>query len=75
MTPEELKQQALKASTNEYNEVIDKLKIVASEGSFSAKFSSLSDGTVKLLKDNGYKVKSVLMGRSNPYYGFEVSFS
>ncbi len=76
MTPQELKDIALNASKKEYETVLDELKKAAKEGRFSAAFDSLLEGTIELLKTEGYGVLE--KNRRNDMRGgtfWEVSFN
>ena len=76
MTPEELKKIAIDASKKEYEQIMSGLQKEAKEGSFSATFSSITDGAIEQLEKAGFLVNKRYRGAgssSTSYY--EVSFN
>ena len=57
MTPEELKQIAIEATKKEYEEIVEKMKSSAKQGSFSCKFATLSEKVMEQLKNAGFDVQ------------------
>lgn len=57
MTPQELKEIALKASKKQYDEVIATLKAETEQGGFSCSVNDLTDGTIELLTKDVFFVK------------------
>ena len=57
MVSNDIKDLAVDASKKQYDEVIAKIRTEAEKGSFSYRFTGLSDGVRHLLDKNGFRVR------------------